>query len=69
MSTTMRKYSDDDVRRMLAKRIAESNQKTVAAELGVLPSVLCDTLKGRREPGPMLVASLGLRRVVSYVPN
>ena len=27
------------------------------------------TLKGRREPGPMLVASLGLRRVVSYVPN
>ncbi len=63
----MRKYSHADVCRMLTKRIAASNQRTVAAELSVPPSVLCETVKGRREPGPSLVSALGLRRIVYYV--
>ncbi len=63
----MRKYSHADVCRMLTKRIAVSTQRAVAEQLDVPASVLCETLKGKREPGPSLVKALGLERIVYYV--
>ena len=63
----MRKYSDTQLRALLVKRAAASSQTALARELGVQPSVLCDTIKGRRDPGPTLIAALGLSRVVSYI--
>lgn len=45
---------------------AKSNQKQVAAELGVSQSYLSDVLLGRKEPGESILQPLGLRRVIRY---
>ena len=58
----------DTLRSRLARRAEEvGSQKALASELGVSQAYLCDVMKGRKEPGPLLLAGLGLQRVVSYV--
>lgn len=47
---------------------AAGSQAALAAEIGVSPQHLGDLLAGKREPGPRLLARLGLVRVVSYEP-
>lgn len=42
------------------------SQAAWAASKGLSPSQVSDTLQGRREPGTMLLAALGWRRVVGY---
>jgi hypothetical protein len=32
----------------------------------VSPGYISDTLNGRREPGPALLAALGIRRITTY---
>jgi predicted transcriptional regulator len=51
---------------MLNARTAKASQVSVAADLGIKPSYLCDLLKGRREPGPKVLKALGLERIVTY---
>lgn len=63
----MRKYSDEQLRKRLAKESAESTQRAIAKRYGVSPSLLCDTISGRRDPAPKLVKAMGLARIISYV--
>jgi len=58
---------DDDVRRLVCKRLKGRTQREVAAELGVSCSYLNDYLRFRREAGPTMLEALGLRRVARYV--
>ncbi len=37
--------------------------------MGVSPSYLSDVLAGRREPGPKILAALGLSRRPAYGPT
>lgn len=56
----------DDVRDMLRELARPSTDAALAKNLKLSPSYLSDVLLGRREPGPKLLAALGLRKVVSY---
>jgi hypothetical protein len=42
------------------------DQQQAAHRLGISPAYLNDVLHGRREPGPKLLGSLGMRRVTMY---
>lgn len=42
------------------------SQRKWAAEHDVTGQYVCDLLRGRREPGPKILAALGVRRVVAY---
>ncbi|MCK8788228.1 helix-turn-helix transcriptional regulator, partial [Roseomonas sp. NAR14] len=46
---------------------AAGSQKAFAAQVGISQQYLCDVLAARREPGPTLLAAVGVRRVVQYV--
>jgi transcriptional regulator with XRE-family HTH domain len=50
----------------LRKRLRGRTQRSLADEVGVSSQYLNDILSGRREPGPAILAGLGLERVVSY---
>ena len=56
----------EDVRRMVVARLKDKTQRDVAADLGVSAAYLNDYLHFRREPGPKILESLGLRRVTCY---
>jgi len=60
--------SVDDVREQLRAKTKETNAASAARALGISPQYMCDVLAGAREPGEKLLAALGLRRVVTYVP-
>jgi len=53
-----------EVRALLRAQIAASRltQAGWAAQYGVQPSALSETLSGARKPGPRLLAALGLKR-------
>ena len=55
-----------DVVRMLERRCNGRSQRDVAAELGVSEQYLSDVLRGRTDPGPMILEGLGVERVVTY---
>lgn len=58
-----------DQAKVIAKlrRMCEAkSQKEIASGLQISPQYLSDILKGRREPGPMVLASMGLTRRVDY---
>lgn len=57
------------VRLMLLLIQDGGQQKDLAKALGVSPSYLSDVMNGRREPGPMILSRLGLRRQVVYRPT
>lgn len=56
----------DDVRRMVEAKLESRTQREVATDLGISCSYLNDYLHFRRDPGPTLLESLGLRRVAMY---
>lgn len=60
------KYSADQVRAMIAERCASSKQYQVAAQLGITAPYLSNILRGGREPGPRMLHSMGLRKIVLY---
>ena len=41
-------------------------QTALSSGLDISPAYLSDILKGKREPGAKVLASLGLRRIVRY---
>lgn len=51
-----------DVIRMLRRRQGSRSLRTFAAELGCSPSYLSDLYRSRRDPGPMVLQWLGLKR-------
>jgi DNA-binding transcriptional regulator YdaS (Cro superfamily) len=57
-----------DIIQIIRERIGKGSQRDFAQLLGVSPSYLSDVLKGRRDAGPKVLAALGLKRVVSYLP-
>ncbi|KKK63354.1 hypothetical protein LCGC14_2995130 [marine sediment metagenome] len=57
----------DEVRLELWKAVeTEGTQKAWAENRDLSPQYISDVLNGRREPGPLILAGLGLRRVVTY---
>lgn len=58
--------TDDDVRKLIAKRLRGTTQRALAAELGVSAAYICDILKGKRNPGDKILRPLGLSRSRSY---
>lgn len=55
-----------DPLKILENRAAKEGQAKLAETLEVSLSYLNDILRGRREPGPKILAALGLERVVTY---
>ncbi len=43
------------------------SQKALAAKMGISLPYLSDIIQGRREPGPKVLAYLGLERQITYV--
>jgi len=57
---------ENDVRRMIAAKLENKTQRELAADIGVSCQYLNDYLRFRRDPGPKILKSLGLRRVSMY---
>lgn len=56
-----------DVCARLRRECREAGGQSAWAKAhGVSPQYVCDVLNARREPGDMILAALGLRRVVRY---
>lgn len=57
----------DEVRKILREKCDEAGSQAAFSYLyGVSPGYISDALLGRREPGPALLAALGIRRVTTY---
>lgn len=57
-----------DVCALLRRKCREAGgQSAWAAAHGVSPQYVCDVLNARREPGDLILAPLGLRRITRYV--
>lgn len=60
---------EDDVRAMVREDMVIActpTQQEWARKNGLSPTYLADFMSGRRAPGPLILAALGLRRVVTY---
>lgn len=55
-----------DVLHRLHSLIGDGTQKAAAEKLGVSQQYLSDVLNESREPGPLILAGLGIERVVTY---
>ena len=55
-----------DVLHRLHALIGDGTQKAAAERLGVSQQYLSDVLNEAREPGPLILAGLGIERVVTY---
>lgn len=63
----METFNKTDVLTMLRGHISyEKSQKDLAVEMGVSQAYVSDLLKGNRDPGPKVLAFLGLRKIVVY---
>ncbi len=63
----MRKLNEFQVRELVKRRLENQTQMSLALELGISASYLCDFLQGRRAAGEKIANGLGLRREVLYV--
>jgi len=61
-----RVFSRDELIALMKKQQGERSSKEFAAELGVSGSFLCDIYKGKRDPGPQILKSLGLTRKLMF---
>lgn len=50
---------------MLRERIAKASLRKVALEIGCSAAYLSDVMRGNRQPGPVVLKHLGLRKVVT----
>lgn len=65
----MKKFTEDQVRKIILKNMGKGSQKDMASVLEVSPQYLNDFLTGRREPGPAILKNLGLKKQVRYVED
>jgi len=61
-----RRQGQIDVLQRLRAAIGEETQKEWADKHGISPQYLSHVLSGRTDPGPKILAALGLKRVVVY---
>jgi hypothetical protein len=60
----------DEIVALLRTACAKAgSQRDWAGRYRISESYVCDVLKGRRRPGPMICAALGFKPVVSYEPQ
>ena len=55
-----------DPKQVAARMVAEHGQSEAARRMGVSVSYLCNIMKGRADPGPLVLEALGLEKVVTY---
>jgi transcriptional regulator with XRE-family HTH domain len=48
----------------LQKRLGQQSLRALAIELGVSAPYLSDIMRGNRQPGPKVLAALGIERVI-----
>lgn len=48
---------------------AAGSQRAFAEQIGVTEAFISAVLHGRKAPGPTVLAAVGLRRIVRYVPT
>jgi len=60
---TMKAVKPDQIVQLLQKKKGDGTAKELARQLGVTEQYLSDVLKGRRTPGPAIIAGLGLEMV------
>jgi transcriptional regulator with XRE-family HTH domain len=65
---TMKAVKPDQILNLLRKKKGDRTAKELAHELGVTQQYLSDVFAGRREPGPAIIAGLGLEKEVVYKP-
>ncbi len=61
------RYSKEQVLRILRDKQDGRTQKQLAKEIGCVESYVSDVLKKRREPGPKILAYLGLIESDEYI--
>lgn len=60
---------EDDIRAMVRDDMAimrTTSQQDWALRNGISPQYLSDFMTGKKAPGPLILAALGLKRVVYY---
>ncbi|GJD65770.1 transcriptional regulator [Methylobacterium frigidaeris] len=58
----------DEVLGLLRRQVSENgSQQAYASSVGLSPQYVADVLHGRRAPGPVILAALGVRRVERFV--
>lgn len=60
----------DDVTALLKRRCQEAgSQRAFAIDNDISPQYITDVLRGKREPGKMVLDALGLQKVVFYIEH
>ena len=59
----MKHYSTSNILCELKRMCAKSNQRQVAASLGISPAYLCDVLHGKRELSEGLASRMGFEKM------
>lgn len=55
-----------DPKEAVRRMVAEHGQSEAARRMGVSVSYICNMMKGRADPGPLVLDALGLEKVVTY---
>lgn len=55
-----------DPKKLCRDLVAQKGLSQAARDMGVSVSYLCNIMKGRADPGPIVLEALGLERVVTY---
>lgn len=55
-----------DPKQEVARLVEANGLSGTARTLGVSVSYLCNMMKGRADPGPLVLNALGLEKVVTY---
>jgi transcriptional regulator with XRE-family HTH domain len=67
MCERMKQLTQSQVLDFLRKRQGNRSSKELAEELGISASYLSEVFSGKREPGPSVIAKLGLERKILYL--
>ena len=65
---TMKAVKPEQIVDLLRKKQGERTARALAQEIGITEQYLSDVFAGRREPGPAIIAGLGLEKEVIYKP-
>ena len=55
-----------DPKQVVAKMVADHGLTRAAKQMGVSVPYLCNIMKGRADPGPLVLETLGIEKVVTY---
>ncbi len=63
----MKRYTQDQVLKLLRDKQDGRTQKELAEEIGCAPGYLSDVFSKRREPGAIILSYLTLKEDVEYI--